>query len=184
MHPSWILNDISGFIWVSLFLTIQWWFVLFVNQRAEVFKSLHWFWSSWTWHTIGMLMSLVQKHFGVSMKLEMLVTTLGDPNYKAHWLRWRSSMSWKSPWFLVDNVKEINLEIWVIKGLFWAQVMFSTSICWISSFKVLIHFDCIWQLEEAVVTEIQSIGSDLGVVNWRDWVLSSRDYVETWMTFL
>lgn len=99
------------------------------------------------------------------MKLEMLVTTVGDPKFKAHWLQWRSSMSWESSWFLVDKVKEINFEIWVLKDLFRAQVMFST--CWILSFNDptvlrIIHFHCIWQLEEAVVTKFQSIGSDLG----------------------
>ena len=52
-------------------------------------------------------------------------TTPVDPKYKARWLHWWNSnnTSQHSLCFPVGDVKEIDLETWVMWASFWAHAM-------------------------------------------------------------
>lgn len=57
-------------------------------------------------------------------KLQKLATAQVEPEFKAKWLRWWNSGSMRRAGyrFLPPNFKEADLDIWLNKATFWAQV--------------------------------------------------------------
>ena len=76
--------------------------------------------------------SQINKHFGdrseptmTLEKLQMIATTPVNSVFKIKWLRWwnSSDMSRESLRFPLGDIKEKELEKWLIKASFWTQVI-------------------------------------------------------------
>ena len=73
----------------------------------------------------------INLHYSASSKPEMTIEKLQkvataqvEPEYKAKWLRWWNSGSMRRAAyrFLPVNFKEPELDLWLHKATFWAQV--------------------------------------------------------------
>lgn len=73
----------------------------------------------------------ITTHYGVHSvpqmtleKLQMIATTPVEPKFKARWLKWwnSSEMARESLRFPLGDVKDKELDAWLIKASFWAQV--------------------------------------------------------------
>ena len=74
----------------------------------------------------------INSHYNSSLKPEMTIeklqkiaTSQVEGVHKAKWLRWwnSSSMRRAAYRFLPPNFKEANLDFWLNKAMFWAQVV-------------------------------------------------------------
>ena len=155
----------------------------------------------------------INAHYSATAKPEMTIEKLQkvasaqvEPEFKAKWLRWWNSGSMRRAAYRFPpaGFKEADLDLWLNKATFWAQViqhpknhsypsfvvgfLFSSRfiIPHLSNFPHCLSF-FLSQLEDSLIRQFNEIsGDDLGEIDWKasGGIMKPSEYVESWRILL
>ena len=126
-------------------------------------------------------------------KLQKIATSQVDKVYKAKWLRWwnSSTMRRAAYRFPSPNFREADLDFWLNKATFWAQVVLNLKLYTLKKISKSYAFLTLYwfslQLEDHVVKQCNELlGDEVGEMNWNasGGIKKPSDYVESWRILL